>query len=134
MTFGLSKWKAGHLVAAWGVYWIGLATWGLGSALPIIWRVTRPEAHGSVSANFDGTAIHVTVVEGAATVWKGAVEFRTLVLLIGVPPLVLWALWLWAHRGRRPTPPDRLAEGQPTERGVPLPDVRLEPRGEETER
>lgn len=133
MTF-LSKWKAGHLVAAWGVYWVGLAAWGLGSALPIIWRVTRPEAHGNASANFDGSAIRVTVVEGAATVWRGAIEFRTLVLLMGVPPLVLWALWLWAQRGQRPTATDFLAEGQPTERGVPLPDVMRQRRDEEPDR
>ena len=117
-----SKWKVGHLVAAWGVYWLGLAVWGLGSLMPIIWRLTRPEAHGTAGASFDGGRITVTAVEGATTVWKGQITFHALVLLIAVPPLILWGLWLWT-RPRLPSEPERLIDGHAAEREVSRPDV-----------
>jgi hypothetical protein len=35
-----------------------------------------------------------TITESGRTTWTGSVSFLTLVLLVTIPPLVLWLLWL----------------------------------------
>jgi len=102
MRFRLAEWRPGHLVAAWCVYWLGLVLWGLGPALPALWRATRPDAHGSVSASVGDGVARLTVVYQAVTTWTGQVPVGELALWVGVPPLLLWALWLRARSsGRR---------------------------------
>ena len=80
----LSMWQPWQLLMAWSAYWLALALWGIGSALPIIWRVTRPESHGSTSLSFGSGAFHFIVVEGTKTVWHGDVAFQTLAERSGI--------------------------------------------------
>jgi hypothetical protein len=47
----LAAWRPSRLLLAWCVYWLALVLWGLGPVLPTLWRITRPDAHGSVSAS-----------------------------------------------------------------------------------
>jgi hypothetical protein len=99
MRFRLAAWRPGHLLAAWCGYWLALALWALGPALPTLWQVTRPGAHGSASASVgDGVARLIVTREGA-TAWTGQVELGTLALWLTLPPLALWVLWLWSQRG-----------------------------------
>jgi hypothetical protein len=97
MRFGLSKWRPKHLLAAWSTYWVALLLWGLGSALPAIWRMTRPEAKGSGSMHFGNGGFHLKI-EGAGTAWDGSVSWRAVILLVAIPPLILWGFWLRSQR------------------------------------
>jgi hypothetical protein len=98
MPFRLASWRPVHLVVAWCAYWVALALWGLGPALPTMWRITRPGEHGSVSASVENGVARLTLVHDAATVWVGEAAPGALALWVAVPPLLLWALWLRAQR------------------------------------
>jgi hypothetical protein len=98
MKFRLAAWRPGHLLVAWCVYWLTLALWGLGPVLPTLWQVTRPGAHGSVSASVEDGVARLTVTREAATVWTGQVELVTLALWLTLPPVALWVLWLRSQR------------------------------------
>ena len=93
-----SRWRAGHLLLGWCGYWLALLVALLAPMIPPLWRVTRPDAHGSVSASAGDGVLKVVFTEGASTAWTGEIRILTLTLLIGVPPLILWMLWLRAHR------------------------------------
>lgn len=113
----MTKWKPWALMASWAGWWVLLALWGLGSAIGPIMRVTQPDAKGSVNVSFGDGAFHATVSEGTTTAWQGDISFLKLVLLIGLPPLILWIVWLWAQK-RADRDPVLLGEGdaqvQPT--------------------
>ena len=93
-----SAWRAGHLLLGWGIYWLALLLALVGPAIPTLWRVTRPDAHGSASASIGEGAVKLVVSEGASAAWTGEIRLLTLAFLIAVPPLVLWTLWLRVHR------------------------------------
>ena len=96
-----SAWRARHLLLGWSMYWVALLAGLLAPAIPALWRISRPDAHGSASASFGDGAFKVMISEGTTVAWTGEISFLTLVLLFGVPPLILWAFWLRAHR-RKP--------------------------------
>ncbi len=99
----LAAGRPSRLLLTWCAYWLALALWGLGPVLPTLWRITRPGVHGTVSASIDDGIARLAVVRDAATVWTGQIGVGELALWIGVPPLLLWALWLRARgAGRRP--------------------------------
>ena len=110
MRFGLSTWQPKHLLAAWSTYWLALLVWGIGSALPAFWRISQPDAKGSASVNFGDKGVELTVMDGAVTAFHGAISFRLVVLLGAVPPLILWAFWLRAHRRGEPAVPRPLLD------------------------
>ncbi|HEU4994946.1 MAG TPA: hypothetical protein VFT29_09000 [Gemmatimonadaceae bacterium] len=47
----------------------------------------------------------LVVSEGGATVWSRSIGFIPMIAAIGIPPLLLWALWLRAQRKRRDSSP-----------------------------
>jgi hypothetical protein len=98
MRFRLAAWRPVHLLAAWCAYWLALALWALAPVLPTIWRVTRPSAHGSVSASMGDGVLRLIVTSEGATVWTGQVGLGTLALWLTLPPLLLWVFWLRAQR------------------------------------
>jgi hypothetical protein len=105
MIFSLSRWRPRHLLASWLGYWAALILVAIGPAIPAIWRVTRPDAHGSISANFGDGVLKLIVLESGTVVWEGAVRVLTATLWLGVPPLLLWLAWVVARsRARTPTP------------------------------
>lgn len=101
-----ARWRRG-LIASWIAYWVLLALWAIGPAIPIIWRVTRPGRHGTMSASFGGEGLTFTVSEGASSVWTGTVALGELALWVVVPPLLLLLLWMALARRARSTAPDR---------------------------
>jgi len=98
MRFRLAAWRPVHLLAAWCAYWLVLALWALGPALPTLWQITRPGARGSVSASVDNGVAHLAVMREATSVWTGQIALGTLALWLTLPPLFLWVLWLRAQR------------------------------------
>lgn len=114
MRFGLSRWKAKYLLGSWIAYWMALLLLGLGSVMPAIWRISREGVKSSASVNFGDGGFTGSIMEGATTIWSGAISFRSLVLLFALPPLILWALWLFSQR-RPPVPAETAAIGDGVE-------------------
>ena len=104
MLFSLGKWRPGHLLASWGVYWAGLAAVKLGPALLSIVRVTQlPDGKGGISASFANDLLSLTVTENGATVWEAAAPLAVVSLWVAGPPLLIWLAWLM-RRPRRSAP------------------------------
>jgi hypothetical protein len=97
----ISHWRPGHLLAAWTTYWIALALALLGPAIGPLWRVTRPDAHGSASASVGDGMLKMIVVDGTTTVWSLDISLAALAVGIAVPPLALFGFWLRSQQKRR---------------------------------
>ena len=95
----LSRWRPVHLLVGWGAYWTALLIAALGPALPAILSATRDETHGEINASFGNSVLSLTVKELGKVTWSGSVHVFTAALWIGIPPLVLWLLWLRARSG-----------------------------------
>ena len=115
--FSLRRWKPGQLLLSWGVYWAGLVAVKLGPAIREMWRVTQlPEGHGSINASFNNGVFNLSVVEDGVTTLASSAPFSTILVWVLVPPIVLWATWLFV-RVRQPAPslsarePAALSEG-----------------------
>ncbi|MEP6733758.1 MAG: hypothetical protein ABJE10_24140 [bacterium] len=102
----LSRWKAGHLLAAWLAYWAGLVLITLGPGIVALLRVTIPNGtKGTASANVGDGGISASVTNAGATVWSGSAHTISIALCVGVPPLLLWVAWLISR-------PRRIADDQ----------------------
>ena len=100
--FSLSRWKPRHLLLSWGAYWAGLVAVKLGPAFLEIWRVTRlPKGHGTINASFGNTGFNLSVLEDGVTTLATSASLSSILLWVLVPPIVLWALWLFV-RVRQP--------------------------------
>lgn len=100
MSFlSLSRWRPVHLLIGWGAYWAALLIATLGPAVPAILSATRDDTHGEINASFGNSVLSLTVKELAKVTWYGSVHVFTAALWIGIPPLVLWLLWLRARSG-----------------------------------
>ena len=94
MRFSLRRWRPRHLFLAWVVYWIGLAVVGLWPALAAGWRLSQNSSHGSVNAGVTDGVFNANIIQSGQTLWAGSVALSTIGLLIAVPPLALWVVWL----------------------------------------
>jgi hypothetical protein len=56
--------------------------------------MSRPDAHGSANVSFTNDILSATIADGAKTVWSGSISFLTLALLVAVPPLLIWLVWI----------------------------------------
>jgi len=117
----LARWRPGHVIAAWVVYWIGL----LGvTVTPTIVAITRassaPKDAANVTASFTNTVLHVTVTQFGKVTHVASASLGQMAFWVGVPPLALYALWLFTRRrpGRAPA-----ALGEPAPDALPRPDV-----------
>src|SRR5207244_11254446 len=103
--------RAGHLLPAGAGYWMARVVVPLATAMPILRRVTRADAHGSASVSVDQSGFHASVLDGTTAVWQVNFSILTMVLWAAIPPLLLWGLWLLAQ-SRRDKPHGSLAEGE----------------------
>src|SRR4029079_14658157 len=97
------------LITGWVAWWVILAAWKIGPAIPAISRVSREGAKGSANVQFGDGAFSATILEGGKVTWEGHISFLALVLLVAVPPLILWALWLRSQK--RADAPILIGEG-----------------------
>jgi hypothetical protein len=96
------------LLASWVGWWVILAAWKLGPALPALYRVSREGAKGNANVQFGDDGFSATIAEAGKVAWEGHISLFALVLLIAVPPLLLWALWLRTRK--RADDPELLGE------------------------
>lgn len=108
MSF-LASWRPGRLLLAWIGWWLALSLAIVGPAIPALMRVSKPGATGSASASIGDGALHLSVVDGGATVWSLDVNLWLLLAAGVIPPLLLWAMWLRAQSRQR----DLAAAGVP---------------------
>jgi hypothetical protein len=86
-----------NLLLAWSAYWLALIVVGLAPAISAISRVSRAgPGHGNVNAGFSDTGLHATVVQDGITTYSGSISTLALSLLLALPPLVMWAVFLIA--------------------------------------
>jgi hypothetical protein len=95
MELSIRRWRPGQLLASWTAYWAGLAGVALGPAIPVVWRATHlPEGHGTITAGFENTVFHFTVVEEGVKTLAASAPLGTIMAWLIGPPLALWLIWL----------------------------------------
>lgn len=96
----LPEWRARHLWTAWIAYWvIAFLAW-IVPAIPLLWRIFKAGAHGTVSLSANDGVVSATVTSGAQ-VWVRSLSYGALTLLLVIPPLLLWLAWVIARPRRR---------------------------------
>ena len=126
MPLFISRWRPGHLLAAWSAYWAGLAAITLTPIVLAILRATRAGGTpglAKVSASFGDGGLGVTVSRAGHTLIERSAGLLPIALWIAVPPLALWGAWLFARsralgRGEQqpvgePASPDHLGAPAP---------------------
>jgi hypothetical protein len=88
-----TRWRPKHLLIAWCGYWTGLLIVKLGPAILAAWRMSQRTTHGTASAGVNDGIISATISESGLTTWSGSISFTRLVLILTIPPLVLWLVW-----------------------------------------
>jgi hypothetical protein len=94
MKFALRRRSVRQLVQGWTAYWVTLALITLWPALAAAWRLSRAGGHGSAGAGLNDGLLSANIVEAGRTVWTGSISLSSLALLLTVPPLVMWIIWL----------------------------------------
>lgn len=103
----LKRWRPATLFASWVVYWILLGAVALGPALSAIWKATHsPPDTSNVAMNFSDGMFQLLVTTGGRTTYSGSAHLLAIALLVGGPPLILWALWV---SQRQRAPEDRMS-------------------------
>ena len=98
----LRRWRAKHLLLAWGAYWIVLVIVSLRSALAAAARALRaPDGLGSISASVDNGMANLHVTANGQT-WTGSTSLTAMALWLAGPPLVLWLVWFVTRRAPAP--------------------------------
>jgi hypothetical protein len=83
------------MLLAWAGYWLGLVLVKLSPAIAAGWRLSQqPNGHGSANAGFGDGILSATIIDSGRTVLAGSISVLTLALLVAVPPLLLWLVWL----------------------------------------
>jgi len=89
-----NRWRPRHLLLAWCGYWVGLILVKLGPAIIAGWQMSRRDNHGSVNAGVADGIISADITEAGRTMWSGSMTLTHLAMLVAIPPLALWILWL----------------------------------------
>src|SRR5436189_5434050 len=84
------------LIASWSLYWLLLIGVKAGPAIAAILRATRgagPQGSNSVNLSYGDGGFTLTATRLGETLYQGSISTLSLVLWIGVPPLLLWVAW-----------------------------------------
>lgn len=93
-----------HLYAAWVVWWLILLLRLTPAFLAIFKATNAGEGKGDVSLLFNDGVFKLVVHVLKQEIYAGSISFLALALLIALPPLVMWLVWV----SLRPAPePER---------------------------
>lgn len=109
--FRLSSWSPRRLLLAWVVYWAALGLAAIAPALPAALKLTGADSHGSSSVSFGDAGLALSITANSVVQWSHTYPLWVMSLWIGVPPLMLWALWLRAQARSRRMEQDAAADG-----------------------
>ena len=132
MTVSRWWWRPRNLFFAWCAYWLALVVVKLSPAVAAGWRLSREkEIHGDAGLSFGDGSINGHIAEAGHTLWSGSISFLSLVLLVAVPPLVLWLIWL-AGASRTNNAGQNAADRPESERQLHAANYRTEITGSST--
>lgn len=95
MALSIRRLGVGHLVGAWGAYWVGLAGVTLAPFARWVVDLNRiPGSHGSASLSIGDAGVTLAALRDNVTVWSGVAPLLDVALWIAGPPLLLWLAWL----------------------------------------
>src|SRR5712672_1249743 len=124
MRLPFKRWKPWQLLLAWSGYWVALALVTLGPALVAGWRMSqRPDGHGSANASMANGILSANIVDSGRTAWAGSISILTLALLVALPPLLIWLVWLAGSS--RTMHADDIAAGRKTKRELSAAEPRI---------
>jgi hypothetical protein len=124
MRLPFKRWKPSQLLLAWSAYWVGLVLVKLGPAFLAGWRMSQHvDGHGSANANIGDGILSANIVDGGRTVWTGSISVLTLALLIALPPLLIWLVWLAGSS--RTKHADEIVAGRKTKRDLSAAEPRI---------
>jgi hypothetical protein len=117
MRFSFRRSRPWQPLLAWSLYWIGLALVTFMPAIEAGWRLSQQaNGHGTASAGITDGILSASIVDGGRTMWAGSIHLFKLAMLVGIPPLLLWLLWLaGAARTNHATEKSRPDEGTRSE-------------------
>lgn len=109
-----------QLMFGWLGYWAILGVTTLSRPVAMAYRVSRPDARGSIAASFENTDLTVKMIQNDATVWSATASLTAILLWLSVPPLVMWFIWVLLRPRRvvdaglrTPTPAPALGAAPP---------------------
>ena len=117
MAFSIRRMGVGHLLGAWGAYWVGLAGITLWPFARWAWDLSRvPGTNASATLSLGDAGLKLVALKGNVPVWSGVAPLLDVALWIAVPPLLLWLLWLAlrpAHSDEQPLHPATARDALP---------------------
>ena len=120
----LSRWRPAHLLAVWWAYWLGLATAVVTPIALAIHRASRTgAAPGTTDLSLslsDKSGFTLTITQAGRAWFEASAAPLSVAAAIAVPPLVLWAAWMYS---RARAVPDGVGSGRPAELAQPVPDA-----------
>ena len=91
------RFRARNLLLAWAAYWLALIIVGLSPAIIAIRRVTAlGPGRGKVNAGISDTGMYASVFQDGTLTYNGSISLLSVALLVALPPLVMWAVFLIA--------------------------------------
>jgi hypothetical protein len=100
----LTRWRLSGLLVGWAAYWVTIAAVKMGPALRAIRDARRGEG-GTVQIEGGDGGLVTTVTKHGIETYSGTMTLFDIVVWGALPPLLLWAAWMWANaRARRPAP------------------------------
>ena len=106
----LARMRPRHLLLSWLGYWTGLLVATFWRTAMAIVRVSQAaDGKGNASFNIGNDHLSLSVSEAGRTLWQGTITPVAAALWLGLPPLVLWLLWLSARRQEDLAPPHEQA-------------------------
>lgn len=89
------QFRVRNLLLAWSTYWLALIVVGLSPAIAAIWRVSQAgPGKGNVNAGFGDAGLTATVIQNGVTTYSGSMSLLSVTLLLALPPLVMWLIFL----------------------------------------
>lgn len=88
------QFRVRNLLLAWSTYWLALIVVGLSPAIAAIWRVSQAGRGSRVNAGFGDGGLSATVIQHGVTTYSGSISLLSVALLVALPPLVMWLIFL----------------------------------------
>jgi hypothetical protein len=83
-----------QLYAAWGVWWLILLA-RLTPAFVAMWKAAHAgPGQGEFGLSFDNGILKLAVKLASQEIYAGSISFLALALLVAVPPLAMWLVWV----------------------------------------
>ena len=91
------RFRVRNLLFSWTAYWLALIVVGLSPAIVAIRRVASVgPGRGHINAGISDTGMYATVIQDGVTTYNGSISLLAVALLVALPPLIMWAIFVLA--------------------------------------